>query len=143
MSADDSTLCAKGSLHAALDRYCVVTGQLFTFEFETDFSTYVKELGGSVPLYGSGSGLGSRFTDAEEGEGEFDEDLYDDEIEAGTAMDVGEIVAQYLYLNMPPYVAMPGKSLEDIPDQVTFELGADGGIDEQPEAPRQPRRPSW
>lgn len=47
--------------------------------------------------------------------------------QAGTSIDVGEIVAQYLYLNMPPYPTLPGKSLDDIPDEVVFEWGSGDG----------------
>jgi hypothetical protein len=114
-------------VRALLERTCIVTGNPFPYEFETDFSTYIKEVGGAVPLYGR--------SDYDEDDDEVDEDMYDDEVEAGTALDVGEIAAQYLYLNMPPYVAMPGKSLDDIPDEVVFELGGD---DVKP-----PKKQSW
>lgn len=72
-----------------------------------------------MPLYGSDE------DDAEwgQGAGEMDEDDYDDEVEAGTELDVGEIVAQYCYLLLPPYPTLPGKSLDDIPDEVVFEFG--------------------
>jgi hypothetical protein len=40
------------------------------------------------------------------------------QVDAGGSLDVGEIAAQYLYLNMPPYPTLPGKTLDDIPDQV-------------------------
>lgn len=67
-----------------------------------------------MPLYGSDD------EEAEwgQGAGELEDDDYDDEVEAGGELDVGEIVAQYCYLLLPPYPTLPGKSLDDIPDEV-------------------------
>ena len=163
LSSTPRTLLVEGALRASMDRHCVVTGELFPFEFTADFSTYIKarrvllkkergpsaascgcavlcrpqlccplthtphhqsthqEVGGAVPLYGGGD------FDAEDeeawgqGAGELEEDDYDDEVEAGGELDVGEIVAQYAYLLLPPYPTLPGKSLDDIPDEVRRE----------------------
>jgi hypothetical protein len=38
------TIYAEGSVRAALDRQCLVTGEWFVYDFETDFETYVKEV---------------------------------------------------------------------------------------------------
>ncbi|TFJ82550.1 hypothetical protein NSK_006134 [Nannochloropsis salina CCMP1776] len=113
-----SCLLIEGTFAAELDRNCVVTGEVFPFHFVSSFSTYVKEVGGSVPLHGTGDQ-----DDYGQGAEDMDEEDFDDEVEAGGEMDLGEIVAQYLYLNLPPYPTLPGKSLDDIPDEVVFEWG--------------------
>ena len=41
-SLPHSTLLAEGTLQASMDRNCVVTGELFPFEFTADFSTFIK-----------------------------------------------------------------------------------------------------
>lgn len=85
--------------------------------------------------------IGSSMEDDEEME-EVDEDMYDDEVDAGGVLDVGEIAAQYLYLNMEPYVTMPGKSLDDIPEEFIFELDdppETGGAKKKPKKPK----PTW
>lgn len=50
----DRTLLAEGTLQASMDRNCVVTGELFPFEFEAEFSTYIKVrvVNSSAPVAG-------------------------------------------------------------------------------------------
>lgn len=109
-----------------MDCRCVVTGEIFAIDFETDFLTYIEEVGGSSggPVYGLS--LGGVEDDDEEDE--FDESMYDDEVESGDDLDIGEVVAQYLYLNLPEYPTKPGYSLEDISDEINIDLDPATGI---------------
>lgn len=60
-SSPHSTLLVEGTLQASMDRNCVVTGELFPFEFRADFSTFIK-VGGSkcYGLDGECAGLRGR-----------------------------------------------------------------------------------
>ena len=53
-----------------------------------------------------------------------DDDIYDDEISSSDVLDVGEIVAQYLYLRLPSYPIKPGIELDlnDDSDGFTIKL---------------------
>lgn len=150
----DSTIVAEGSVVAELDRACAATGEIFPYQFSTTFKTYIKEVGlcswwwcGSATCRlslwwilsvcvmvqvggedGLSGYLGSMGGGDDDDEEEIDEDMYDDEVDAGGVLDVGEIAAQYLYLNMEPYVTMPGKTLGDMSEEYVFEL------DEPPES---------
>lgn len=106
------TILAKGIVVAELELECCVTGELFHYDFETKFKTYIKEIGDDV--------FNGSYDDDDDDD--IDESLYDDEVDADGMLDVGEIAAQYLYLDLPHYPTKPGVSLDDGPDEVTFQL---------------------
>jgi hypothetical protein len=101
------TVAVRGNFTADLSQRCVVSNEIFRQRLRADFATILHASAASLE---SASGLGG--TDVVLAIGDADDAVDEDVLDDPDVLDVGELVAQYFYLNIDQFPRKPGATFD-------------------------------